>query len=239
MTTSVFITGTDTDVGKTVITAGLARLAVRLGMKPGVMKPVASGCTLQDGRLLSADTLQLLAAAGSGQDPAEVTPYAFREPLSPHLAARLDGHTLAGAEMTRTIRAALSGLLDTFDPVLVEGVGGFHVPLADDLVVADLCAELELPLLVVAANRLGVISHTLLTLEAARSRGVPVWAVILNGGAPDDAAAQSNGDALRAVTEVPVVGPVPRLACPEDADAVADALAAVGADAWLRGEGSA
>ena len=172
----IFVTGTDTGVGKTIVAATLARLLRMNGVSVGVMKPVTSGCREENGRLVSDDALLLCQAAGIPLSD-DVAPYRLREPLAPADAARIDG-----------VRIDFSALKESFDRlaaeyqyVIVEGAGGLMVPLSGGLLVADLARELELPLLVVARPGLGTINHTVLTCFSAQQLGLQVAGVIVNG----------------------------------------------------------
>jgi dethiobiotin synthetase len=174
--TGLFVTATDTGAGKTVVAAGLARALADLGVDVGVMKPAASGCRRQKGRLVSDDS-ELLRQGARTTDPMElVTPAAFALPLAPSAAGRIEKKRFD----LRKILAAFRELKQRHDFVVVEGVGGLLVPLSEKMLVADLAAKLRLPLVVVVANRLGAINHALLTLNEARRRRLPVWRVVLN-----------------------------------------------------------
>ena len=182
-----FITGTNTDVGKTYVAARIARSLCRQGYRVGVYKPVASGCQEREGELLSADALELWEAAGRPGDLAAVCPQRFAASLAPHLAARVAGQAIDA----RQLRTGLAAWLPRSDIVLVEGAGGLLSPVTDDEYVADLAHDFGWPLIVVAANVLGVINQTLQTLlTAAHFRdGLPVAGVILN-----DVSAASGAD---------------------------------------------
>lgn len=221
----LFISGTDTEIGKTVVTGGLARLLANRGKRVGVMKPVASGCfQTDDGQWANEDSL-LLKRAARVDDPLDtITPVMLQAPLSPHMAARQQGEPLETQPTLNRIRDAYQTLAGRYDHLLVEGVGGLLVPITDTLFAADLCAALGLPLLIVAGNRLGVINQTLLAVEAARARNIPVRAILLNTIGKDDDATRSNAEALSHVTDVPVLGPLPRLTSPGDPNAAAEAL---------------
>lgn len=171
----IFITGTDTGVGKTIVTAALARLLRMRGVKVGVMKPVTSGCREVEGALVSDDALLMCQAAAipCGSD---VAPYLLREPLAPAEAAKIDGVRIEFAR----IRESFDRLADVYDFVLVEGAGGLMVPLAGGFLMADLARELDLPLLVVARPGLGTINHTVLTCFSAQQMGIPVSGVIIS-----------------------------------------------------------
>ncbi|MCB9671688.1 MAG: dethiobiotin synthase [Alphaproteobacteria bacterium] len=187
MARSYFVTGTDTDVGKSVITAALA--AARHGQVTAV-KPVASGV---DGGPGDAERI----AIAAGHPP---TVFAtWRTPVSPHLAAALEARPL-------DLHALLDWLDAIPEPRLIEGVGGWRVPLALEprFEVVDLARHVDLPVLVVAANRLGVLNHTLLTVEAVRGAGLEVAAVVLNTVGAEDASTAHNLADLRALAGVPV-----------------------------------
>lgn len=172
----IFVTGTDTGVGKTIVAATLARLLRMNGVSVGVMKPVTSGCREVSGELVSDDALLLSQAAGIGISD-DVAPYRLREALAPAVAARIDGVKVDFPH----IKAAFDRLASSFDFVIVEGAGGLMVPLSGGLLIADLALELGLPLLVVARPGLGTINHTVLTCFAARQMGLQVAGVIVNG----------------------------------------------------------
>ncbi|HKI33842.1 MAG TPA: dethiobiotin synthase [Gemmataceae bacterium] len=220
----LFVSGTDTGVGKTLVTAAVARLLRNRGRDVVVCKPVATGARPVGGRWLADDTALLADAAGLADEWERVTPWAFPDPVAPPLAARRRGVALtlpaiAGAVRERVRpRAAL----------LVEGIGGLLCPLTEGETVADLVRELGLPLLVVARRSLGTLNHTLLTLEVARGRGLAVAGVVVSETAsPAGLADETNVDELRRLG-VPVLAVVPHL--PGGAREVVPALAAV--DWW-------
>jgi len=186
----IFLTGTDTGVGKTVVTACLAQ-ALRAHGTVLAVKPVASGVPVGT----AGDDAALLGAA-AGHAPLCLA--AFEAPVSPHRAARIEGRALPP-----TLLADVRGL--AADHVLVEGVGGWRVPLGDGVWTADLARTCD-AVLVVAADRLGVLSHTLLTVDAVRQAGLPVAGVVLNrGAAPADASRPFNLDDLRDLLDVRVI----------------------------------
>jgi dethiobiotin synthetase len=169
----LFVTGTDTGVGKTIVASAIAASLAERGERVAVLKPAVTGLDSTEGPL--PDHELLVASARSGQSADEVAPYRFDPPVSPHLAAELahvpiePGRILAGAA-----RAAARA-----DALIVEGVGGLMVPLSARYLVRDLAADLGLPLLIVARPGLGTINHSLLTLEAARAAGIDVAGVVL------------------------------------------------------------
>ena len=173
----IFITGTDTGVGKTIVAATLARLLRMNGIKVGVMKPVTSGCCEENGELVSSDARLLCQAIGSDEVSEDVAPYRLREPLAPAEAAKRDGVRIDFS----AIKAAFDRLATSCEYIIVEGAGGLMVPLSGGLLVADLARELGLPLLVVARPGLGTINHTVLTCFAAQQMGLQVSGVIVNG----------------------------------------------------------
>ncbi len=163
----VFVTATDTGVGKTFIACALIRAAVRHGLRVAAMKPCETG----DGD----DGARLLAACGRPLDESLVRPYRFPVPASPEVAAQAAGATIDVDQIV----AAYHSLAQQADIVVVEGAGGLLVPLAPRILMADLAARLQLPLLIVARASLGTVNHTLLTIEAARARKLDVLGVIL------------------------------------------------------------
>jgi dethiobiotin synthetase len=181
----LFITGNDTGVGKTHVAAMIARAAKAQGLRVGTYKPAASGCRLENGRLVSDDALQLWQAAGSPGELQRVCPQCFAAPLSPHLAAREEGK-----EIDRDLlRDGLEYWRERSDFLLIEGAGGLMSPLGDDEYVADLAFDLGYPLVVVARNQIGVINQTLQTLIVAMTfrDGLDIAGVILNRvTTPDD-----------------------------------------------------
>jgi dethiobiotin synthetase len=205
----LFLTGTDTGVGKTYVGALIARRLHEAGHRVGVYKPVASGCRHEGGRLVSDDALLLWEAAGRPGTLDEVCPQRFAAPLAPHLAARAEGRRLD----PRQLRRGLDPWLQRSDVVLVEGAGGLLSPLGADECVADLAYDLGYPLVVVARNVLGVINHTLQTLfVASRYRGgLAVAGVVLNHPArpsADDLSVPSNGQELCARAGCPILDEV-------------------------------
>jgi dethiobiotin synthetase len=165
----LFVTGTDTGVGKTVVAAALCASLRAAGKRVAAVKPLLTGLD-DDGP----HDHEILAAAAGG-DPGDVAPLRFGPPVSPHLAAELAGEPIDPAAVVASIHRAAAGA----DTAIVEGVGGLLVPIAPGYAVRDLAADLGLPLVIAARPGLGTINHTLLTLEAARGAGLPVMAVVL------------------------------------------------------------
>ena len=164
MASGLFITGTGTGVGKTYVAALIARALREAGKRVGVYKPVASGCEMRGGALVSPDAVALWEAAGRPGTLEQVCPQMFAAPLAPHLAARAEGRRVDAAAACAT---GIDFWRETSDIVLVEGAGGLMSPISDDDYNADLAAEFGYPLVVVAANELGTINATLQTLITA------------------------------------------------------------------------
>jgi dethiobiotin synthetase len=167
----VFVTGTGTEVGKTVVAAAIARTAAAQGHAVAVFKPAVTG--LDDGGEL--DHQLLRRAAGSDQSDDEIAPYRYGPPASPHLAAELAGERIEPARLREAAQAAGAGA----DLLVVEGVGGFMVPLGPEYLVRDFARELGLPVVIAAAPGLGTINHSLLTLDAVRAARLAPTAVVL------------------------------------------------------------
>jgi dethiobiotin synthetase len=167
----VFVTGTGTEVGKTVVAAAIARTLAAEGKRVAVFKPAVTG--LDEG--VETDHALLRRASGSGQSDEEIAPYRYGPPASPHLAAALVSEEIDPERLRQTARTATQHT----DAIVCEGVGGLLVPLSPSYLVRDLAADLGYPLVVVANPGLGTINHTLLTIEAARAAGLDVAAVVL------------------------------------------------------------
>lgn len=172
----IFITGTDTGVGKTYIATQLTRELTSRGLRVIPRKPVESGCTRQGNDLIPTDALALKNAANYSGTLQQVCPYPFEPAISPARAAQLAGKTLHIGNLKN---ACLDGVTDN-DFLLVEGAGGFYSPLCLDGLNADLAQALELPIILVAEDRVGCINHCLLVLEAASKRGITVKAIVMN-----------------------------------------------------------
>ena len=206
----LFITGTDTGVGKTEITAGLLAAFRSAGVSAVGMKPVASGCEPGADGLQSEDALKLIAAGGVDVPYSDVNPYALAEPIAPHIAAGLAGVDIRLGR----IRDAYEALSQRAERVLVEGVGGWRVPLGPSLSLSDLPNALGLPVVLVVGLRLGCLSHSLLTAESIRARGVRLVGWVANEIDPDMLARDENIATLAALMDAPTLGVVPRLDVP-------------------------
>ena len=202
----LFITGTDTGVGKTYVAACIARTLAASGLRVGVYKPVASGCRRVAGGLISEDAVALWEAAGRPGDLNEVCPQRFAAPLAPPLAARAEGREVDAA----LLRRGLQSRLVRADVVLIEGAGGLMSPVTDTEFVADLAFDFGFPLVLVAANVLGVINQTLQTLITAATfrEGLEVAGVVLNHPrppSPDDPSLATNRAELERRSVPPIL----------------------------------
>jgi dethiobiotin synthetase len=225
---SCFVTGTDTEIGKTLISAAILHKLVASGQRACGMKPVAAGASPGDDGVLHNEDADMLAAAGNVHLPQQITtPYMFKEPAAPHIAAALEGVTIDAVP----IIAAYAEILAASDAIVVEGVGGFHVPLADDFDTADLATQLNLPVILVVGLRLGCISHALLTVEAIVRRGLVIAGWVANEVDPDMAYIDENVAALEQRIPAPLLGRVPRLDAPTAA-AAAQHLHLIGLPGW-------
>jgi dethiobiotin synthetase len=203
----LFITGTDTGVGKTVVTAALAIVLRRRGMDVGVMKPVATGCVRRREGLVSEDAEFLAQAADAPESLDEIAPIRLAEPLAPTVAAARAGRLLDLEPMW----AAWRRLSMVHEIMLVEGIGGILCPVTPTESVADLARRFGLPIVVVARATLGTINHTALTVEAARARGLEVAGIVINRYDRDreDVAQLTAPDEIQRVTGATVLGLVP------------------------------
>lgn len=211
----LFITGTDTGVGKTMVTAAIAAALRADGCQAGVWKPVQSGARMGSGET---DAERLLQLTGINERPDVVAPYTFEEPLAPMLAARSVGVTLTLQELI----AAGSPLIERYEALLIEGAGGVAVPLNDDALMVDLIAELRIPALIVARSGLGTINHTILTAAFLRKYGIPIAGVILNDGddpgIAHDPSVATNAELIEQYSGLPVLGRLPYVPADVDTD---------------------
>jgi dethiobiotin synthetase len=219
-----FITGTDTGVGKTVVTLGLMQLLQDRGHRVAGMKPVASGCipTPQGLRNDDAQQLQQQAAIGLGYEA--VNPYAFERSIAPHLAAAAAGCRID----LDTIQAGVQQLADRADRVCVEGVGGWLVPLNECETVADLAVRLGLGVILVVGLRLGCLNHALLTVQSIEAHGACLAGWVANCLPPAADSLEENINTLKSNIYAPLLGVVPPLAAPGSA-AIAACLEGVSA----------
>ena len=212
MSRGVFVTGTDTGVGKTVVACALVHALRARGVRAIPMKPIAAGAVESGGRWINEDTRALLAAAGLPESDAErVTPILLREPMAPHLAAALEGRTIRLDDAV----AAWRRLAGPGDFGVVEGVGGFRVPLDARTDTVDLACALALPVVMVVGLRLGCLNHALLTAQAIESAGLRLAGWVANLVDPAMAAPDGNVEALRERIAAPLLGRFPHAAAPD------------------------
>jgi dethiobiotin synthetase len=208
---ALLVTGTDTGVGKTFVACALAHAWRAAGRRVGVVKPVETG--VEDG---PDDALRLAAAADDRSPLDDVCPYRLRAPLAPAVAARLEDVVV---DVDRIV-ALIERRTREVDVLVVEGAGGLLVPLAGSTTYLDLAVRLRLPLLIVAANRLGTVNHCALTARVAASAGLGVHGFVLSQPAPaTDASSTSNAETVAALTGLRCLGVLPHLARPEEATA--------------------
>ena len=211
-THACFVTGTDTEIGKTLVSCALLHWLAQQGLRTVGMKPLAAGAEQVDGEWHNDDVDALAANATESAPLALRTPYLLRTPAAPHIAARLDGVTMSGTHIVQCFQR----LSEHADALVVEGVGGFRVPLTDHYDTADLAVDLRLPVVLVVGLRLGCISHALLTAEAVRVRGLRLAGWVANSTQTDMPLEADNIRALRERLDAPWLGHVPRLRSAHD-----------------------
>ncbi len=199
MAQGIFVTGTGTEIGKTVIAGGLAASLKASGIHVGVMKPISTGDT--------ADAQFLKHAAQVDDELSVINPIYLQHPLAPSVAARIENREIDPSE----IDDAFAELQGKYDFVIVEGVGGIAVPIRDDFLVVHLIDRLQLPILIVAQVGLGTLNHTLLTVAFARQFNLQIVGIVLNGLNSETAgiAEATNPVEIEKLTGVPVIGVVP------------------------------
>lgn len=215
-TITFFVTGTDTGVGKTYITAGLAGALHRAGINVGVMKPVETGWTTEK----ASDAFQLAKSANVIDSLELICPYRFRAPLAPQISAEREGKVIS----KRVILSSYQRLAKRHSILLVEGAGGVMVPLTRNMLMIDLALCLQAKIILVCADKLGCINHTLLSLEAIHKRGGQITAVIMNRHtAKQDESVKTNQQAIEKWGNVKTFA-LPFKASDEDFDALAKKL---------------
>jgi dethiobiotin synthetase len=203
-----FIAGTDTDVGKTTVAAGLLHAAALKGLSTLGAKPVASGCEVTAKGLRNSDALALMAASSVKLSYAQINPVAFEPAIAPHIAAREAGVALTVGSLLGPMRHVLA---QNADFTLIEGAGGWRVPLSDQANLSDLAIALKLPVILVVGVRLGAISHTLLSAEAIARDGLHLVGWVANIIAPKTARLEENLATLAERLPAPCLGRVPYL----------------------------
>jgi dethiobiotin synthetase len=225
-----FVTGTDTEIGKTLVSSALLLMGQRMGLTTLGLKPVAAGTEMIDGAWRNEDVDALAACSTEQPDLALRTPYLLRTPAAPHIAAEIEGLHIDPT----VILSRVTQLRPHAQAVVVEGVGGFRVPLTEDFDTADLAVALQLPVILVVGLRLGCINQALLTYEAIMARGLRLAGWVANGGATGMSHQNGNVHALQNRIDAPLLGVIPRL---EGTDAVTraqQATAYLDADTLLK-----
>jgi dethiobiotin synthetase len=214
---SCFVTGTDTEIGKTLVSSALVHMQAQRGWRVAAMKPVAAGAEWRNDRWCNEDADALAACVSVKLPQALTTPYLFQTPAAPHIAASLEGKVIDRKHLLdcyRQVRAQA-------DAVVVEGVGGFRVPLNDNDDTADMAADLGLPVVLVVGMRLGCISQALLTAEAIAARGLSLMGWVANTVDPHMLYPQENTDAIAQRINAPLLARIPRLEVADAAVAAA------------------
>lgn len=201
----LFVTGTDTGIGKTRVSAGLLRALTQAGHKTVGMKPIASGADMTRGGLRNDDALELQKAASLKRDYALVNPYCFAPAIAPHIAA-LDAQVEISLDV---IRSAYAELCQGADAVVVEGVGGWQVPLSPSLELPDLAREFGLPVVLVVGLRLGCLNHAQLTARAIRADGLELAGWVASAIDPAFQRPEANLATLAAGLQAPLLGHLP------------------------------
>jgi dethiobiotin synthetase len=175
-TSGLFVAGTDTGVGKTIVTAGLVRLALANGRRARAIKPIETGCSVRAGVLFPEDGALLCAASGGALTLDETAPFRFSFPASPYRAAAMEGKRLKLANVVEHVRTVAAG----YDLTLVEGAGGLMVPIEERLMMIDLMERLAYPVLLVARTALGTVNHTMLSVEAMKRRAIKLAGIVFS-----------------------------------------------------------
>lgn len=216
-----FVTGTDTDAGKTLMACGLLEKARRQGMSTVAVKPVAAGCEQTESGLRNNDALLLQNAMTLALPYEQVNPIAFEPPLAPHIAAMREGKSLSVERLEGFCRGVT---FQSCDLALVEGAGGWLVPLNPRETLADLAKALKAPVILVVGMKLGCINHALLTVQAIARDGLPLAGWVANKIDPNMGAYEENLMTLKALIDAPLLGEVPFLS-DANKDTAADHLA--------------
>ncbi len=217
MTKTWFVTGTDTEVGKTAVSCALLHAAGLAGLRTAAVKPVAAGC---DAAGQNEDALQLMECMTEPLDYEQVNPVALTAAIAPHIAARQEGRSLQASRLAGLCRGVMSG---TADFVIIEGAGGWRVPISARETLADLVVELQLGVILVVGMRLGCINHALLTAEAIARDQLPLAGWVANQPGEAMPCYAENLDTLKHRLPAPLLGEIPPIS-PFDARAAADHL---------------
>lgn len=200
-----FVTGTDTDVGKTIISSGLAAVLKEKKIDVGVFKPLLSGIARENP---ASDTSLLKQLSQTSLSYEEITPFEFKEPLAPYVAGKLEGKNV-GIE---DVLSHWEKIREKHEFFIVEGAGGISVPLGERFLVSDLIKALHLPIVIVARPNLGTFNHIFLTVQYAKSLGLSIAGIVINGINDDPGLAEkTNPDLIEQLCGVPILGITPKL----------------------------
>jgi dethiobiotin synthetase len=199
-----FVTGTDTDVGKTYISEALIKHFCRQGFQTVGMKPIAAGAEIENGRLLNADVKAIVSASNVDAPIDQINPYVFAPAIAPHIAAQQVGIEIA----IEPIMSAFKALQQQADLIVVEGAGGFLVPINETLTMGDLAKALDVSVVLVVGVRLGCISHALLTVQSIEAKGLHLIGWVANRIEPNMPAIEENIATLKAMIKAPCVADV-------------------------------
>ena len=205
MSKTWFVTGTDTGVGKTAVSCALLVAAARAGLSTAAVKPVAAGC---DETGQNEDALYLMTSMTEDLDYSQVNPVALQTAVAPHIAASLEGKRMQASRLAGLCRGVMLGNADF---VLIEGAGGWRVPINPRETMADVAIQLQVGVILVVGMRLGCINHALLTAEAIRRDGLHLAAWVANQPGPRMACHEENLDTLQQLLPAPLLGDVPFL----------------------------
>jgi dethiobiotin synthetase len=203
--TAWFVTGTDTEVGKTAVSCALLLAAAKLGLSTAAVKPVAAGC---DSNGHNEDALQLMACMSEQMDYEQVNPVALEAAIAPHIAAQQQGKLIRASRLAGICRGVMLGSAEF---VLIEGAGGWRVPIGPRETLADLAAQLRVGVILVVGMRLGCINHALLTAEAIRRDGLELAGWVANQPGEAMTCHRENLDTLRDLLPAPLLGEIPRV----------------------------
>ena len=209
MAKGFFVTGTDTGVGKTIITAALIKTSNLLGFRACGMKPIETGCQREGGILIPSDGMLIKTVARMEETVNHISPCRFEKPLAPLPASEIEGISVDFEK----IRKAYAELSQKYDVVIVEGIGGLLVPIRKDYFVLDLARDFGLPVIVVSRPGLGTINHTMLSVNYAIKEGLTVAGIIINYSQPPEGtpAEKTNPDVIKEISPVPIIGIFPYL----------------------------
>jgi len=207
MIKGIFITGTDTGVGKTFVAEGVIRAISEKGITVCPMKPVETGCKIKNGKLVPADAIKLLKASRIEESVDSVNVYRFRQPLAPAVAAEKEDVVIHKGR----IISAYKRLSKVYKFIVIEGAGGIMTPVYKKYLYVDMIKDFALPLIIVSKPGLGTVNHTLLTIEAARHRGIKLYGIIINNAilGRKDLSAKSNPEAIGSIGNVPILEIIP------------------------------